>query len=186
MLARQRIVDDLLVLAAQAGHVGAFDRLAIRWYPRMLRHARHLTGDAEGARDVVQESWIAVAHGLLHLRDAGAFPAWALRIVTRRAAEWIARHRLRRELLAPIDDHPDLPAPPDRRADDRARVRDALRRLEREPRTLLSMYYVDGLSVGEIAQVLEIPAGTVKSRLYHARARLRAALEVHDDPHERR
>jgi RNA polymerase sigma-70 factor (ECF subfamily) len=57
-------------------------------------------------------------------------------------------------------------------------VRDALRRLDPDRRALMAMFYVEGLTVAEIASVLEIPAGTVKSRLYYARARLRAALEV--------
>jgi len=186
MRTRERVVDEMLVLAAQGGRAEAFERLAVRWYPKLARHARRLTGDAEGARDVVQESWIAIARGLDRLRDAAAFPAWALRIVTRRAAEWVARQQQASGRYAAIEHAPDIAAPQDERADNLARVRDTLRLLDRAPRLLLAMLYVDGLSVAEIAAVLEIPAGTVKSRLYHARARLREALEVQDDAHDRR
>ncbi|MCU0291218.1 MAG: RNA polymerase sigma factor [Thermoanaerobaculaceae bacterium] len=186
MRTRERVVDEILVLAAQAGRTEALERLAVRWYPKLARHARRLTGDTEGARDVVQESWIAIARGLGHLRDAAAFPAWALRIVTRRAAEWVMRQQKARVRYVAIEHVSDLAAPQDKGGDDLARVRDALRLLDRQPRLLLAMLYVDGLSVAEIAAVLEIPTGTVKSRLYHARARLREALEVPDDAHDRR
>lgn len=50
MRTRERVVDETLVLAAQAGRAEAFERPAVRWYPRLARHARRLTGDAEGAR----------------------------------------------------------------------------------------------------------------------------------------
>lgn len=186
MLTRERIVDEMLVLAAQGGQAEAFERLAVRWYPKLARHAQRLTRDTDGARDVVQESWVAIARGLGRLRDAAAFPAWALRIVTRRAAEWVARQQQARGRHEALDLAPDIEAPRDERLEDLARVREALRLLDREPRLLLAMFYVDGLSVTEVAAALEIPAGTVKSRLYHARARLRAALEVTNDTHDRR
>lgn len=186
MRTRERVVDEMLVLAAQAGQAEAFERLAVRWYPRLARHARRLTGDTEGAREVVQESWVAIARGLGRLHDAAAFPAWALRIVTRRAAEWVAHRQHARAHHAVVELASEVAAPQTGRADDLARVRDALRLLDREPRLLLAMLYVDGLSVAEIAAALEIPAGTVKSRLYHARARLREALEVTNDAHDRR
>jgi len=186
MLTRERIVDEMLVVAAQGGQVEAFERLAVRWHPRLLRHARRLVGDAEGAREVTQESWVAIARGLRRLRDAAAFPAWALRVVTRRAADWIERRRKARRRFEALDTAPDPVAPPDGGVEAVARVAEVLRHLEREPRALLALHYVEGLSVAEIARVLGIPAGTVKSRLFHAREKVRAALEVRHERQGRR
>jgi RNA polymerase sigma-70 factor (ECF subfamily) len=72
-------------------------------------------------------------------------------------------------------------------ADDRVtRLRTAVRSLAPSDRLLVTLYYVDGYSVAETAVILGVPAGTVKSRLSHARERLRAELEVSDGAHDRR
>ncbi len=178
MRGREQVVDELLVLAAQAGQVEAFERLAARWYPRLLRHARRLTGDSEGAREAVQEAWLAVARGLRRLEDPARFAPWVFRITGRRCFEWIAGRSRTRRRAADLDEAAAAPAPSGADPDDVMRVRKALRRLEPERCALLAMFYVEGLTIAEIAAVLGIPAGTVKSRLYHARERLRAVLEV--------
>lgn len=179
MRTRERVVDELLVLAAQARGVRAFERLAARWHPRLLRHARHLTGDADGAQEVVQEAWVAIARGLGRLRDPAAFGAWALRITGRRSADWIARRQRMRRRFTGLDSAADVPAAPDAPADDLALLRSTLRTLDPAQRALLAMHYLDGLPLREIAAALNVPVGTVKSRLSHARERLRAALEAH-------
>lgn len=181
---RHGIVDGLLVIAARGGDIGAFERLAARWHPRLLRHARRLTCSGDGARDVVQDAWVAIVRGLGRLHDPATFGAWALSITGRRAADWIAKRRLARGREAALASDCRDERPPGA-ADDVLRLREALRRLDRETQILLSMLYVEGYAVAEIAQACGIPHGTVKSRLYHARARLRAALEVTHDEEER-
>jgi RNA polymerase sigma factor (sigma-70 family) len=183
---RERVVDEMLVLAAQAREVRAFERLALRWHPRLMRHARRLTGDADGAQEAVQETWVAIARGLGRLADPAAFGAWALRITGRRCADWIARRRRMRQRFAGLEAAADVPTPTEERADDLSSVREALRGLGPGQRALLAMHYIEGLSLLEIAGALGVPLGTVKSRLYHARERLRAALEARDDAQERR
>jgi hypothetical protein len=96
MDSRARIVDCMLVLAAQARQTDAFGRLATRWHARLLRHTARLTGDSEGAREIVQDVWVAVARGIGRLRDPASFGPWALRIVSRRSADLI-REALRAE-----------------------------------------------------------------------------------------
>ncbi|MDO8834144.1 MAG: sigma-70 family RNA polymerase sigma factor [Vicinamibacterales bacterium] len=186
MRTREDVIDDLLVLAAQAGDVGAFERLAARWHPRLLRHARRMTGDSEGARDATQEAWVAIVRGLGRLQDPARFAPWALRITSRRCADWIARRRHARSHNAGRDPGSEgtLPTGPD--ADDLSSVRDAIRRLDRSDRLLLAMFYLEGYSVAEIAHACSVPPGTVKSRLFHARERVRAALEVSDGAEGRR
>ena len=180
MRTRERVVDEMLVLAAQAGETEAFERLARRWHPRLLRHAFRLTDDAEGSRDAVQDAWVAIARGLRRLRDPARFGPWALRITGRQCADWIARRRTARGRMSSLDVASEVPRPPEDRQDDLARVRDALRRLESERRALMAMFYVEGMSVHEVATALGVPSGTVKSRLFHAREHLQAALEVSD------
>lgn len=72
-----RILDEYLLASARAGDRAAFGLLARRWQKKLLAHAWRLLGDAEGARDAVQEGWIEIMRGLPGLRDDRAFPAWA-------------------------------------------------------------------------------------------------------------
>jgi RNA polymerase sigma-70 factor (ECF subfamily) len=178
---REAVVNDLLVLAAQGGDPGAFEHLATRWHPRLFRHARRLIGDMDGARDATQEAWVAIVRGLGRLRDPASFGPWALRLTDRRCADWIARRCQARSRTDARDPAAVPASPAGADADNLSRVRDALRQLDRNDRLLLAMFYLEGFSVAEIAHAGAVPPGTVKSRLFHARERLRAVLEVSDD-----
>jgi RNA polymerase sigma-70 factor (ECF subfamily) len=178
MRSREQVVDEMLVLAAQAGNTEAFERLAVRWNPRLYRHAYRMTHDAEGAREAVQDAWVSIARGLRRVRDPARFGSWALRITGRRCADWIGRRQKARGRTSTLEDVRAIAEPANGRADDLGRIRDALRRLDPERRALMAMFYVEGMTVYEVAAALGIPPGTVKSRLYNARQRLRAVLEV--------
>jgi len=178
MRSRERVIDEMLVLAAQARQVEAFERLAARWHPRLLRHAWRLTGDPEGAHEAAQDAWMAVARGLWRLKDPACFGPWVLHIVSRRCADWIKRRHHMRQHNAELDAASQAPAAPGGQGDNRLSVQEALGRLDAERRALLAMFYLEALTVSEIAQILEIPVGTVKSRLYHARKQMRAILEA--------
>ncbi|GAB4527923.1 MAG: hypothetical protein Kow00133_16820 [Amphiplicatus sp.] len=176
-----RVFDEYLIAAARAGDRAAFERLAARWAPRLYRHACRLLGDPEAAKDAAQDGWADIARGLFRLEDAALFPAWALRIVTRRCADGIrrdGRERRARQALA------REPAPTGRAAQaieakaDGAPLARALADLPVEHRATVALFYLEDLSVAEIAAALAVPAGTVKTRLMHARRKLRDALEV--------
>lgn len=181
MRSRDQVINELLVLAIQSGHSEAFARLASRWNPRLFRHAYRLTGDREGAREAVQDVWIAVARGINRLNDPARFSPWVLRIAARRCADWIRAQRRSRKRTAPVEEALEMPAARREEPERLVCAKEALTHLPRGYRELLSLYYVEGLTVAEIAEVLGVPRGTVKSRLYNGRERLRAALEVDDE-----
>jgi RNA polymerase sigma factor (sigma-70 family) len=165
-----RALMALHVAGARLGRARDFAALVDLAGPRLLAHARRLTDTAEAAQDVTQEAWVAVARGLGGLRDDRAFLPWALAIVTRAAARDLkGRVRERAALAEHARDlaQPDTP-PPDLRA--------AIARLPPAQRVTLALFYLDGLSVAEVATALSIPPGTVKTRLMHARNTLRALL----------
>ena len=173
----QRIYDEFLVSAALTGDAPAWNRLVARWQPRLLRHAWRLLGDGERALDCVQEAWVEIVQGLKRLQDVAAFPAWALQIVTRRCHRRIPESR-RERLHADADDC-EIAAPPPP-LDDALDVRtlcQAMQTLPAAHRAALALFYLDGLGVAEIAVALDVPPGTVKTRLMHARQKLRAILE---------
>lgn len=175
------IYDEWLVLRSQDGDADALRILAGRWHGRLLRHAARLTNDADGAAEAAQEAWLAIVRGLRRLDDPARFPAWSLRIVSFKCADWIrarSRDRERWSGSQGIETTPSAPAEDlTQHDDDLARLRAALRTLSADHRAALSLHYLEGMSVDDIAHALNIPPGTVKSRLHHARARLKETLE---------
>jgi RNA polymerase sigma-70 factor (ECF subfamily) len=186
----ERVYDEYLVVAAQGGDRAAWERLVARWQPRLLRHAWRLTGQADRAADLVQDAWVDIWKGLRRLEDVVAFPAWAFRIVTRRchrAFDETDRERAGMRELAEVSTESDDAegAEAIARDIDLARVRAAMATLPPAQRAALSLFHLEALSVAEIAIALDVPPGTVKTRLMHARRKLRAVLEGVGDDQDR-
>ena len=172
-----RIFDEYLVLSAKAGDRRAFELLARRWQKRLTAHAWRLTGDPEAARDAAQAGWLEIVRGLNRLRDERAFPAWAYRIVSRCCARQIAGAKRRRRLgealaLVPSSQEPEG----DVRLGSGA-LRTAIRALPPDQRTAIALVHFEDMTIAEVAVALDVPAGTIKTRLMYARRKLRAALE---------
>lgn len=167
---------EMLVLLAQHGERKALERLAERWRPRHYAHARRLLGSADGAEDAVQEAWVGIVRGIGRLRESGRFPAWSYAIVTRRCQD-LVRRKAREPKGDPDADPPD-PVPVDSYV--RMDLRRALAGLPADQRAAVALFYLEGLGIDEIAQALLAPAGTIKTRLFHARRALRARLEGED------
>lgn len=175
----ERPLDEYLVLLSQAGSTDAMDGLARRWTPRLLRYATRVlggSGDApETARDVVQETWIGAIRGLRGLRDPAQFPAWIYGIATRKCADAIRTNSRRRKFDAQNAAGGSGQEPgvgPEHQID----LASAIRELPPMHRAVVHLFYRVEMSVDEIASILEIPEGTVKSRLHHARAAIKRQL----------
>jgi len=177
---RKRVLSEFLIVSAHGGDRSALDRLCRLWHGDLTRHAARLIGDGEAARDILQEAWCDILKGLSGLREPAAFPAWAYRIVARKCAAEIRTRQssrrtadgLRAELAgATVDGEGEA-----ERGADTGAIRRAMTDLPDEQRLALALYHQDGLSVAEIAVITETPAGTVKTRLMHARRKLAVAL----------
>jgi RNA polymerase sigma-70 factor (ECF subfamily) len=128
------------------------------------------------AEEAVQEAWLRIARGLHQLRDDAAFPAFAFQIVTRCCAAAIGEVRRNRDIRDAAAAEPKPEARDADRDADLARVRAAMAALPGDQRAAIALYHFEGFSVAETAAALDVPAGTVKTRLMHARAKLRAML----------
>lgn len=166
-----RALLALHVAGARLGRPQDFAALVDLAGPRLLAHARRLCDDGETARDIVQEGWIAIQRGLHGLRDDRAFFPWALAIITRIAARELKSRLRERDTRAEIARQHAEPGtePTD--------LRSEIAALPSGQRTVLELFYLEGLSVAEVATALTIPLGTAKTRLMHARNHLRALLE---------
>jgi RNA polymerase sigma factor (sigma-70 family) len=176
----KRIVGEYLVTCARLGDREARKHLVTRYQKKFLRHAYRLLGDGEQARDAVQDGWAEILRGLPGLRDDAAFPAWAFRIITRKCARQISALQGARRTLAALSGEPvaAMRAEDDmEQAAERKPIHDALATLSAEHRAAVALFYLEDMSVAEAEVALDIPVGTVKSRLMHARKHLRAALE---------
>lgn len=176
---RERVYDQLLLTLMRSGDRRAGDRLASRWQPRLMRTARRLLHDPEQARDAVQEAWTGICRGWFTLNDPAKFPAWAYTILHRKCADRIRVAQKTRSREAPVDAAPEPSHPP--RAELSYAIDQALLQLSPDHRTAAILFFGEGLTLAEIAAVMEIPVGTAKSRLFHARKTLKSLLKGEDD-----
>ena len=176
----EHILDELLVLRCQDGEADAAEQLFRRWQPRLHRHAWRMAGQADLADDAVQDAWIAILRSIKRLSDPATFPSWAYRIVTRKVVDLVRSRQRQRRLQQQASDQTPRAEPSAESAGDDGSidlVRQAIRTLPLDTRALLSLKYSEDLSIRALARVFDINPGTVKSRLFHAREQLRAAME---------
>lgn len=180
--------DAALVRLAQGGDARAFEALVVKYQRRIARHvARYLrnSGDVE---DVVQEAFLRAYRGLASFRGDSAFYSWLYRIATNAALSHLKRQP-QDELLG--DDAPEERSRPfepgvsDGEDPERTlmagQIADAVQKglahLQPELVDALTLFEVEGKSYAEIAQMLEVPVGTVRSRIFRAREALARRLE---------
>ncbi len=176
--------EQLLVLRAQDGDQSAMSGLIEHWQVRLTRYALHLTGSSDGAADVMQEVWLSVVRSLRRLDDPSRFRPWVYRIVANKCTDWIRARARSRNTTEPLEANDVAAAAPTAdTSNEMVRLRGAIGQLPAEKRMILAMFYLDDVSICDIAQLLNIPEGTVKSRLFHARNQLKQILGVenHED-----
>lgn len=176
----KQVLTEWLVLAAQGGDEAAFRDLHDLWRGDFRRLALVRVEQSVAADEVLTDVWLAIARGLRGLDDPACFPRWAFRIVDRRSADWVRGRTLERRREAAAANEADALAPAAPIAvepgDEVLRLRAAIAALPPEPRKLIHLFYDLDRSVEEIAEILYVPAGTVKSRLFSVRETLRQKL----------
>lgn len=179
--------DHALIERCRQGDLAAFEPLVEKYRERVWRLAHNYLRDPEEARDVAQEAFVRAWQALPSFRGQSAFYTWLFRIVvnvaTDRARQRAARGRAFGGEALPAEEWErtlvDPEAGPEEtahRAEQRQRISQALGTLPEHHRTIIMLSDLEGLSYREIAEVLDIPMGTVMSRLHNARKRLRGVL----------
>ena len=171
-----------LVARARAGDVEAFGALVLAHQQFVYNLAWRALGDEHDAQDAAQEAFVRVWQALPNFRGQAQFRTWLYRIVTNLC--YSRRPRLRQQVAAmadveisevPDETQPD-PASESEAGDERAFLWKQVDALPESYRLLVMLRYQQGLPYEEIATVLSLPLGTVKTGLFRARARLREAL----------
>ncbi len=168
--------DEDLMAAVASGDETALaaliDRYAASVHAYLLRHS----GNREDADDLLQETWVRVARSARGFDTARRFRSWIYGIATNLARDLFRRRMTRERALRDLATHP--PATSDTDAVDRRELRERIAQLPENLRAVLLLRYYEGMNEAEMAEVLNVPRGTVKSRLHAALRRLRGEYGV--------
>jgi RNA polymerase sigma-70 factor, ECF subfamily len=177
--------EKLPVHEAKAGDPAAWDVLFRRYQLPLYVYVFELVRNEQTSLDIVQESFIAAARHIGSLREDGGFGGWLFGIAHQKCLQlW----RTKRRVEVPLEEIADLPADADHapaevliHQEAEEEVLALLQRLPVEQRSALLLHSVEGFSLQEIADITDVPLGTVKSRLHNAKRAMRKLLEHHED-----
>ncbi len=185
----EKIFDGLLVLQYRNGNEKALSLLVNRWHTKLCKHAYWYIKDTEVAKDVAQESWRVILRKIDRLNDVNSFGSWALIIVHRKALDHLRREQRSERKLRQIHQEikrDDTVAKINNTSDNSYQftaaitpnnVMKSINDLPNNQQIVLRLFYVEAYSILEISNILEISKGTVKSRLFYAREKLKSIFK---------
>jgi RNA polymerase sigma-70 factor (ECF subfamily) len=179
----QAVDEVLLVERAQQGNENAYSKLVKRYHNRLFNFVRSMVRNDELAEDITQESFVKAYFNLSKLNNPESFKSWLFRIANNNTLDWLRKKRFQ---MVDVDEHiresyiDDRTSPEDSAIeDDRVRhIHAALNKLKPEQKAILVMCDLQGLSYHEIAEILKVPFGTVQSRIFYARKKLKEHLDT--------
>lgn len=185
--------DRQLIDACREGRTEAFGELVRRHQGRLYNTVYRLLAHAEDAQDVLQEAFLNAYQSLDSFKGDAQFFTWLYRIAVNAAISLKRKQRVALRLASEHADGTAVAEPADgsefsqpglalEKADDERRMQEVLNRLSVEHRVVLVLKEIDGLRYEDIARILCVPIGTVRSRLFRARMELRGLLERSERP----
>ncbi len=186
-MTRERELE--IISAVLSGDANAFEELVLEYQTRVYNIAMKMTGNEDDAFDISQEAFLKAYRALGGFRGEASFGSWLYRLTANLSVDFMRREaRHRPEKAVYLDDEtegerpveiPDLSSEPQtalERRETLEAIEAGLKRLPEEQRLILVMRDFNGLSYQEISEALNVEMGTVKSRIYRARARLASFL----------
>lgn len=173
--------DGELILLLQQANLDALGVLFERYRTQVYRTALAIVRDPIAAEDILQDCFLKVYHHARRLDAQRPLAPWLYRVTVNLSYTFLARGKHQRDSLEAVVD--ELRAPmrqaPDQvteQSELRQNVRKAIEALPIDQRVVVVLFYLNGLGLQDIAEILDLPVGTVKSRLYYARENLRGRL----------
>ena len=163
---------ELWVLEAQAGNLKAFDQLYQHFYPQVLSFAYRTTSNKGLAQDAVQEAWLKLSTTMTRINDPAAFKTWLFKLTHWQVLDMVKSNK--KHMYAPLDAIGEIAA--ETKADT-SELAQAMKHLSLIEHQVIHLFYLEGFSLSEISHILNIASGTVKSRLFRAKAALKQVLD---------
>jgi RNA polymerase sigma-70 factor (ECF subfamily) len=175
---QDKVSDAILVLRLQRRDESAFQELVNRWEPRLYYYLRRIIEDENAVWDILQESWLAVFEGIRKLKDPLRFPTWMYQISHNKAVSYLRKEnrytQMTNEQMVKYNEKNTAISVVKEQAE---LVHELLGKLKLAHREVLMLYFLEGFSLREMAQIIGVSEGTVKSRLYYAKNKLYEALK---------
>lgn len=184
---QEDLKEALLIQQLQHGDIAALGTLFERYKALVYRTALAITRDERAAEDILQECFVRLYTYAESVDPHRPLKPWLYRVTVNLSYDWSTKKPLQAldDMLEWVSGLPGAFPPPDRKAEEKETlrmVREVVAQLPPLHRAVIVLFYMENLSLDEIANVLGLPVGTVKSRLYYARERLRAMLEQRQRP----
>ncbi len=176
-----KIFDAFLVLQYQSGKKESLTLLVNRYHGKLCKQAFWITRDMDTSKDIVQDCWSIIARKMESLRDPNSFGSWAMRIVTRKSLDFVKREKKTHENLEAYYHESRIRENEENKDSDHLKLLKALNELPNNQQVVLRLFYTEAYSLREISTILDISVGTVKSRLFHAREKLKTILKNKND-----
>ncbi len=181
---KQEISTKELVIQLQKGSLEALGSLYDRHQHLVYRTALAITGDGEAAADLLQDVFLRFHRFIDRVDPERPLEPWLYRMTANLACTWVKRQRWMR----PIEDLSDWltgdskqsPAHLAEISETWGLLKESLKKIPLNQRTVIAMFYINGLSLQEISEILEVPVGTIKSRLHYGRIALKREMDVKD------
>lgn len=176
---KQRSIDSKLVLDYQSGDYKALAVLVKRWHKIFCEKAFWIVKDADVAKDIAQDSWSTIMTQLNKLKDPNSFRSWALRIVYNKSLDVVKATQRTQKTIDAYKKEQDKVYVDEACNNEqlKAMLLKTIKTLAEHQQIVIRLFYVENYSLKEISKTLNISVGTAKSRLFHAREKLKETLE---------
>lgn len=175
-----KLIDKRLVEAYQSGDKNSLNTLVERWHLNFCKISYLIVKDADIAKDIAQESWKTIFLKLNDLKDSEKFGSWAISIVNRKSIDFLRGNKrvlqrkedyqreVKKEELLCENEEPII---------DEGKLKSVITQLPENQQIIIKLFYVQEYTLKEIAELLNISVGTAKSRLFHAREKIKMNLK---------
>ncbi len=179
MTNKDKIIDSWLVIQSKAGNKKSLALLVKRWHKKLCRHAFWYTKDIDAAKDIVQDCWPIIIKKINSLNDNNSFGSWALSIVTRRAIDFLRKKKRENKNLEAYFDNTLIITSESNFNDTedlKKELRISIKKLSTQSQQILNLFYMEEMTLREIGKIVDLPIGTIKSRLFNAREKLKTII----------
>ncbi|MEQ6123834.1 RNA polymerase sigma factor [Pseudotenacibaculum sp. MALMAid0570] len=184
MKKNNNISDAALIESYQSGNKKALSLLVERWHTSFCRLSFFYVKDADVAKDIAQECWSTIIRKINTIQEPEKFKSWAISLVNRRSIDWIRANNRERNKLYEFHKENQVNSVNEettQKEKQKLKLLHAIQSLTVDQQYVIRLFYLQNYSLKEIAEIVGISVGTAKSRLFHAREKLKLIVKNKDD-----